>query len=126
MAKKPKKSRQAQPKAVQGGLSPGRRGGADPPLDALYARVHSTLAEARGRAWQAVNAAMVEAYREIGRVLVEEEQAGKGRAECGRRIVEGLAARLQAEFGRVFDRSNLFRMRAFFLAYPKVDALRRQ
>jgi hypothetical protein len=111
---------------VRGGRTPGRRGGADPPLDALYVRVHAILAEARGRAWQAVNAAMVEAYWEVGRVLVEEEQAGQGRAEYGRRIVEGLAARLQAEFGRDFDRSNLFHMRAFFLAYPKVDALRRQ
>ena len=113
-------------KPVPSGRTPGRRGGADPPLDALYARVHAILTEARGRAWQAVNAAMVEAYWEIGRVLVEEEQAGKGRAEYGRRIVEGLAARLQAEFGRGFDRSNLFHMRAFFLAYPKVDAVRRQ
>jgi hypothetical protein len=81
MAKKPKNSRRAQPKAVRGGRTPWRRGGADPPLDALYARVRAILTEARGRAWQAVNAAMVEAYWEIGRVLVEEEQAGKGRAE---------------------------------------------
>ena len=51
---------------------------------------------------------MVEAYWEVGRVIVEEEQAGKGRAEYGKRIVEGLSERLQSEFGKGFGRSNLF------------------
>jgi predicted nuclease of restriction endonuclease-like (RecB) superfamily len=95
-------------------------------LDTIYRQVREILSEARGRAWQAVNAAMVEAYWEIGRAIVEEEQAGKERADYGKRLVEGLSERLKAEFGRGFDRSNLFHMRAFYLAYPKVDALRRQ
>src|SRR5262249_39145591 len=34
--------------------------------------------------------------------------------------------RLRDEFGKGYDRSNLFHMRAFFPTYPKVDALRRQ
>jgi predicted nuclease of restriction endonuclease-like (RecB) superfamily len=51
---------------------------------------------------------------------------GKDRAGYGKRIVDGLSERLRAEFGRGFDRSNLFHMRAFFLTYPKIDALRRQ
>jgi DUF1016 N-terminal domain len=41
-------------------------------------------------------------------------------------LVDGLSERLRAEFGKGYDRSNVFHMRAFFLAYPKVDALRRQ
>jgi hypothetical protein len=104
----------------------GPRQTADVWIEALYRRVHELLTTARSRAWQAVKAAMVEAYWEVGRSIVEEEQAGKGRADYGKRVVEGLAGRLRAEFGRGYDRSNLFHMRAFYLAYPKVDALRRQ
>jgi len=95
-------------------------------LDTLYRQVREILAAARNRAWQAVNTAMVEAYWDVGRVIVEEEQAGRERADYGKRIIEGLSQRLREEFGKGYDRSNLFHMRAFFLAYPKVDALRRQ
>src|SRR4051794_40207983 len=86
---------------------------ADTRIDTLFRQVREILAAARDRAWQAVNTAMVEAYWEVGRVIVEEEQAGKGRADYGKRVVEGLAGRLRAEFGKGYDRSNLFHMRAF-------------
>lgn len=102
-----------------------RRGGASR-LDAVYQQVRDVLASAGDRAWQAVNTAMVQAYWEVGRIIVEEEQPGKGRADYGKRVIDGLSERLRAEFGKGYDRSNLFHMRAFFLAYPKVDALSRQ
>jgi hypothetical protein len=92
----------------------------------LYRQVREILAAARNRAWQAVNTVMIEAYWEVGRVIVEEEQAGRERADYGKRVVDGLSERLREEFGKGYDRSNLFHMRAFFLTYPKVDALRRQ
>src|SRR5512135_205925 len=95
-------------------------------LEAAYRRVQEILTAARDRAWQAVNTAMVEAYWEIGRVIVEEEQAGKGRADYGKRILDGLSARLTAEFGKGFDPSNLRNMRAFFLTYQIRDALRHE
>src|SRR5262245_19985815 len=69
---------------------------------------------------------MVAAYWEIGRVIIEEEQRGNDRAEYGRRLVEDLAVRLTAEFGKGFDRSNLWHMRSFYVAYPILDALRRE
>src|SRR5580692_2622467 len=103
-----------------------RQDAAELRLDKLYHQVREILAAARNRAWQAVNSVMVEAYWEVGRVIVEEEQAGRARADYGKRIVEGLSVRLGADFGKGYDRSNLFHMRAFFLTYPKVDALRRQ
>ena len=59
-------------------------------------------------------------------VIVEDEQAGKQRASYGKRVLEGLAERLQAEFGKGFDQSNLRNMRAFFVTYPIRDALRRE
>jgi hypothetical protein len=69
---------------------------------------------------------MVGAYWEVGRVIVEEEQAGKESAGYGKRVLEGLAGRLQAEFGKGFDQSNLRNMRTFFVTYPIRDALRHE
>jgi predicted nuclease of restriction endonuclease-like (RecB) superfamily len=69
---------------------------------------------------------MVDAYWEVGRVIVEDEQAGKQRASYGKRVLEGLAERLQAEFGKGYDQSNLRNMRAFFVTYPIRDALRHE
>jgi predicted nuclease of restriction endonuclease-like (RecB) superfamily len=95
-------------------------------FEQIYQRIKGLLTEARSRAYQAINAAMITAYWEIGRAIVEVEQQGQGRAEYGRQLVEQLAGRLRAEFGKGFDRSNLWHMRAFYLAYPKLDALRRE
>ena len=95
-------------------------------LDQVYGQIRQILAEARSRAWQAVNSAMVTAYWEVGRVIVEEEQWGSARAEYGRQLIEELSKRLSAEIGKGFDRSNLWNMRAFYLAFPILDALRRE
>jgi predicted nuclease of restriction endonuclease-like (RecB) superfamily len=100
------------------------RKAADRRLDALHRQIREILSAARERAWQAVNTVMVGAYWEVGRVIVEDEQAGKERAGYGKRVLEGLAKRLQAEFGRGYDPSNLRNMRAFFVTYPIRDALR--
>jgi predicted nuclease of restriction endonuclease-like (RecB) superfamily len=99
---------------------------ADRRLDALHRQVREILAAARERAWQSVNTVMADAYWEVGRAIVEDEQAGKPRASYGERVLEGLAKRLQAEFGKGYDPSNLRNMRAFFVIYPIRDALRRE
>jgi predicted nuclease of restriction endonuclease-like (RecB) superfamily len=91
-----------------------------------YRRVREILEDARRQAHRAINAAMVLAYWEVGRTIVEEEQKGKARADYGKRLIDELSKRLTSDFGKGFDRSNLFHMKAFFLAFPKVDALRRE
>src|SRR5574337_1112648 len=92
----------------------------------VYRRVREVLTQARDRALQAVNTAMVASYWEVGRIMVEEEQRGMARAEYGQRLLDTLSQRLTAEFGKGFDRTNIAKMRAFYLAYPIVDALRPQ
>jgi hypothetical protein len=89
-----------------------------------YERIKAILSEARARAYRAINAAMVAAYWEIGRVIVEEEQQGQQRAEYGQALIAELSTRLKSEFGKGFDPSNLAKMRAFYLAYPILDAVR--
>jgi predicted nuclease of restriction endonuclease-like (RecB) superfamily len=126
MAKKRKSPGKRAAKTAADRPQPGARKPPELRLDAAYRRVQQILTAARDRAWQSVNTAMVEAYWEIGRVIVEEEQAGKGRADYGKRILDGLSARLTAEFGKGFDPSNLRNMRAFFLTYQIRDALRHE
>lgn len=126
MAKKRNPPKTSIPRTSAGHRKATRSPASESRLDLLYRQVREILSAARGRAWQAVNTVMTEAYWEVGRVIVEEEQAGRERADYGKRIIEGLSVRLREEFGKGYDRSNLFHMRAFFLAYPKVDAVRRQ
>jgi len=95
-------------------------------ISGVYRQIREVLTRARARAYQAVNSEMVACYWEIGRLIVEEEQRGEARAEYGKRLIQGLSDRLSSEFGKGFDKSNLWNMRAFYMAYPKVDALRRE
>lgn len=88
------------------------------------ARIRDTLRRARQSALLAVNAAMVQAYWQIGRELVEEEQRGAARAGYGQHLLELLSAQLSSEFGRGFDVSNLRNMRVFYSAFPIQDAVR--
>jgi hypothetical protein len=73
---------------------------------------------ARGRVARSVNSAMVQAYWLIGREIVEIEQQGKKRAGYGERIIQGLAAKLTAQFGSGYSIRSLRRIRQFYLTYP--------
>lgn len=95
-------------------------------INELYENVKSILEEARSKAYRAVNFVMVTAYWQIGRVIVEEEQKGKGRAEYGRAQLKELSAKLTKEYGAGFDDSNLRYMRQFYLTFPNCDALRHE
>jgi predicted nuclease of restriction endonuclease-like (RecB) superfamily len=60
---------------------------------------------------------MVETYFEIGKLIVEEEQNGKERAEYGKQILKELSNKLTKEFGKGFSEDNLGNMRKFYLTY---------
>lgn len=98
----------------------------DPFNSNLYGAIRQVLETARRSAYKAVNFAMVQAYWQIGRLIVEDEQKGEVRAEYGKKVLEELARRLTAEFGKGFDASNLRYMRLFYQAFPKCDALRHE
>lgn len=85
--------------------------------DALYLKIAELLQSARQAVVRNVNQAMVYTYYEIGRVIVEDEQQGKERAEYGKQILQDLAVKLTADFGRGFSVVNLRQMRAFYLSY---------
>ena len=79
------------------------------------------LAIARQNAYSAVNVAMVEAYWQIGKRIVEQEQNGEDRAVYGEAILKELSKALTAEFGKGFSYSSLYNFRQFYLTYPDPD-----
>jgi predicted nuclease of restriction endonuclease-like (RecB) superfamily len=80
--------------------------------------IKSIIRTARQKAFRAVNTAMVEAYWDVGRRIVEEEQNGDLRAQYGKQLLKNLALELQEEFSEGYDERELRRMRQFYLAFP--------
>jgi predicted nuclease of restriction endonuclease-like (RecB) superfamily len=91
-----------------------------------YETIRKILNDARNRAYRSVNFAMVQAYWDIGRVIVEEEQKGKDRAEYGKHLITSFSRKLTKEFGKGFTITNLKYMRQFYITYQKSHALRDQ
>lgn len=85
----------------------------------FYNKVSTLLKEAREYVVRAVNSTMVYTYLEIGRMIVEEEQNGKERAEYGKQILKELSNRLSPEFGKGFSVTNLQQMKNFYTIYGK-------
>ena len=80
------------------------------------------LQEAKNKVYKVANNAMVEAYWNIGRVIVE-KQGGKDKAEYGTALLKNLSKEMTKEFGKGFTLTNLKYMRQFYLTFPKSHAL---
>ena len=61
------------------------------PIESTYQTIKEVLKQARSRAYRAVNFAMVQAYWNIGRIIVEEEQKGKARSDYGAYLLDELS-----------------------------------
>nr|WP_281176090.1 PDDEXK nuclease domain-containing protein [Edaphobacter aggregans] len=81
------------------------------------------LHAARTASARSVNALMTASYWAIGRRIVQFEQQGEERAEYGDALVSQLADDLTRQFGRGFSQPNLWKMRAFYLAWPDKQIL---
>jgi len=111
---KPKPSNPAHPERQV--LKPSLAG-----LPAGYAKflddVKSRIRTAQIKAALSVNRELIRLYWSIGRDIVERQHAeGWGAA-----VIDRLAADIQREFPGLagFSRANVYRMRAFYLAYPQ-------
>lgn len=90
----------------------------------IYSEIRNTLVSSRNQAYHAVNFAMVQAYWNVGRIIVECEQSGNVRAEYGKSLIKKLSEQLTEEFGAGFDARNLRNMRQFYIRFPKWNAVR--
>lgn len=86
----------------------------------VLADVAHLLEAARHASVRTTNAIITATYWEIGWRIVEFEQKGRNKAGYGEELIDRLAADLTGRFGRGFGRSNLFQMRAFYLAYSGI------
>ncbi|WP_404787147.1 YhcG family protein [Altericista sp. CCNU0014] len=84
----------------------------------LFESIRNTIALARAKAQQSINFIMVEAYWQVGQLIVENEQQGDPRAAYGTALIQSLSDRLTEEFGKGFSERNLRSMRNFYLAFP--------
>lgn len=87
--------------------------------DGFYSRILDLLKTARKTVVQSINKTIVDTYFEIGRLIVEEEQNGKSKAEYGQNLIPELSQKLTTEFGKGFSTTNLKQMRTFYLTYSK-------
>lgn len=74
--------------------------------DKFFNQVMQLFRDAKRKMSMAVNMAMVYSYYEAGRLIIDEEQNGKERAEYGKYILQELSRQLTEEFGRGAAASN--------------------
>ncbi len=92
-------------------------------MDAANVYFKRILSEARNKVYQTANFAMVEAYWNIGKSIVE-QQDGYEKAEYGSRLIAELSKQMTVDFGKGFTPTNLKYMRQFYLTFPNSHALR--
>ena len=110
------------------GSTPAKRASATAPTTMFIDDVRAILRQARRGAYTAANHIMVQAYWNIGRRIVREEQGGKHRADYGQFLIRNLARQLGDEFGGGVSVANLWNFRLFYLTFPaesKLYAVRR-
>ena len=92
----------------------------------FYEDIKDILQKARDTAYKQVNFIMVEAYWNIGKQIVEQEQNGEDRAKYGKYIIKELSTRLTKDFGKGYSVQNLWNMRQFYLTFPILSTLCRE
>lgn len=88
--------------------------------DSIYKEIKSILKQARNKVYKVANNTMVEAYWNIGRVIVE-KQRGSNKAEYGTALIKNLSKKMTKEFGKGFTVANLKNMRKFYLIFQKIS-----
>lgn len=84
----------------------------------LIRNIGSLLETGKKQAVSAVNQAMIRTYWEIGKHIVEYEQAGNEKAEYGSETLKRLSRDLTERYGNGFGMSNINKMRKFYSLYP--------
>ena len=88
----------------------------------FYSHIKEILDNARKKTYNAINFAMVEAYWEIGKSIVE-MQGGNETADYGTNLLVLLSEKLTSEYGKGFTVTNLRYMRQFYLSFQNRHTL---
>ncbi|MBC8385030.1 MAG: DUF1016 domain-containing protein [Candidatus Cloacimonetes bacterium] len=93
-------------------------------IDKTYSIIRDILENARSKVYRTVNIVMVQAYWNIGKIIVEEEQKGKDKAKYGSYLIKELSEKLTKDFGKGFSEQSLRNMRQFYNCFSIRSALR--
>ena len=93
--------------------------------DKFYKSIKEVLEESRKRIYRNIQSEMVQAYWQIGKMIVE-KQGGESRAKYGDGLIKELSIRMTEDFGKGFSLSNIKYMKQFYLMFPKSHAVRGQ
>lgn len=83
----------------------------------FFESVALLIENARSYVGRTANLTMCVTYFEMGRMIVEEEQGGKARAEYGKKLLAGLSAYLNKRIGKGFSETTLKNARKFYQIY---------
>ena len=92
----------------------------------LYNDISKVITEKRKQAYVAVSQSMVQAYWEIGRIIIEEEQNGELRSEYGKKVLQKLSDKLTDVYGKGFSVRTLQQMKKFYTVFPIANAVSSQ
>ena len=87
--------------------------------------VKRIIEESKKKVVSYVNTTLLFTYWNIGKRIVE-YQGGLERAKYGDKLIERLSIELTEEYGSGFTKSNLKRMKQFYLYFEKGASLRHQ
>ena len=85
--------------------------------EALVNEIASIITNARNNVAKQVNSELLNAYWNIGRVIVEDELKSN-RGEYGKKQLLAISKNLTNKFGKGFSQSNLYNMKMFYTKYP--------
>ena len=89
--------------------------------------VMNIINESKRVAFKAIDITLLQRNWLIGKRIYDEEMKDIRKENYGKEIINELSKRLTEEFGKGFDRSNLYHYLQFYKLYPDfVDAVRRQ
>jgi predicted nuclease of restriction endonuclease-like (RecB) superfamily len=94
-----------------------RKGGSGPAVAKLATEIRDLIETARRHVSVTANLALVNLYWNIGRIITQDLQRNKTRAEYGTTLLRELATVLMQEYGKGYSRANLQDMRRFFESF---------
>ena len=87
----------------------------------FISEVESFIEKSVNAANSAVSSIVVVTYWNVGRMIVEEEQNGKSRAEYGKQIIQQLSERLTRKYGNNYSKRNLQYYRKFYQCFNDLE-----
>ena len=84
----------------------------------IYEDITSIVRQANDVAYKTVNVLLVERNWLLGKRIAEEELKDNRKENYGKEIINELSKKLTNDFGKGFEKANLYRFVQFYKKYP--------